>query len=61
MDKSKDISSDEELLPCPFCGGKAEIEQNARNGYYLKCTSCVHGIKQKTIHHSLDWLRKKND
>lgn len=49
----------QELLPCPFCGGKASIEQNARNGYKLKCTSCVVGITQKTIHQSMEWLKDR--
>lgn len=49
---------DKELLPCPFCGGKAEIKQNARNGYKLKCTSCVVGITQKTLRNSMEWLEE---
>lgn len=28
-----------ELLPCPFCGGKAIVVLNARNKYTVKCTN----------------------
>jgi len=28
------------LKPCPFCGGKANIEPNGRNTYLLDCLSC---------------------
>ena len=33
----------EELLPCPFCGGKAEIKENTEMGgrqYQVLCTNC---------------------
>lgn len=49
----------QELLPCPFCGGEAEIKQIARNGLRIKCRSCVVGKTQKVIKHSLEWLREK--
>lgn len=52
-------NNQQELKPCPFCGGEAEIEQNARNGYKLKCKSCLIGYTQKTIKFSLDWLKGK--
>jgi len=40
---SKDsLSSRAELLPCPFCGGKAEIEQEGspRRSTSYACTDC---------------------
>jgi hypothetical protein len=49
----------EELKPCPFCGGEAEIKQNCRNGFKLKCKKCTIGYAQKTLHFSLDWLEAK--
>lgn len=48
-----------ELLPCPCCGGKATIEQNCRNGYKLKCTSCLVMLIQKTKRLGMDWLKEK--
>lgn len=47
-----------ELKPCPFCGGKATIEQNKSNGYKLKCTSCLMGVTQKVLRNSMEWLKE---
>jgi hypothetical protein len=30
----------EELLPCPFCGGKVERQQPRFNLAYAQCTEC---------------------
>lgn len=27
----------EELKPCPFCGGKAEIKSSADNDFWVEC------------------------
>lgn len=34
-----------DLLPCPFCGGKAEYQQfaNPKNNYCVRCTVCFCG------------------
>lgn len=38
-----------ELLPCPFCGGEAEMSYYAKEGspdiagYYVECTTCSAG------------------
>lgn len=29
-----------ELLPCPFCGGKAEIQRNCYEQYFVVCKNC---------------------
>ncbi len=29
-----------ELLPCPFCGGSAEMRDNGIGDYYVKCFVC---------------------
>ena len=30
----------EELVPCPFCGGKAEAGHGPSNGFYAGCDPC---------------------
>jgi len=35
------ITDENKLLPCPFCGGKAEIKQTGRLKLKLRCTSCL--------------------
>ncbi len=47
------------LLPCPFCGGDAEIKQISNNGIQVRCKHCLIGLKQKILRHSLDWLKDK--
>lgn len=29
-----------ELLPCPFCGGKAVFDGNGFGDYYARCVAC---------------------
>ena len=31
----------EELKPCPFCGGKAEVLTDENEEYYVSCTECT--------------------
>lgn len=38
---------DENLKPCPFCGGEGEIEYEYVDGYYQKYYSWVHVVCQK--------------
>jgi hypothetical protein len=53
------ISNVSDLLPCPFCGGEAEIKQTGKMKLTLKCKSCVIGITQKTLKFDLEWLEGK--
>ena len=59
MKHPTEVETNTELLPCPFCGGTAEIEPYKRNGYKLKCLNCTIQYRQLTIHKSLEWLRAK--
>lgn len=48
----KVVSKEEEtlipdLLPCPFCGGEAIVEEYGRSVFLAKCTSC--GIKLPNV------------
>lgn len=45
-----------EMLPCPFCGGKAEIAQTGKNELTAYCTVCKVGFINKVLRYSLDWL-----
>lgn len=38
-----------ELKPCPFCGGKAEMEDVGRL-YFVRCRRC--GVNQDHLYHS---------
>ena len=38
---------DENLKPCPFCGGEGELEYEEVNGVYQKYYSWVHVVCQK--------------
>jgi len=51
--------SNRELLPCPFCGGEAELNQTGRQQLTIKCKSCQIKRVQKTLHFSLEWLEEK--
>lgn len=46
------------LLDCPFCGGRPIIKQTSKNGMQVRCTSCLMGIKQKTLRFNIAWLEK---
>lgn len=47
------------LLPCPFCGGTPQEDQIGRNGWQIKCASCVILYKQKTLRYDIVWLRER--
>jgi predicted RNA-binding Zn-ribbon protein involved in translation (DUF1610 family) len=55
------------LLPCPFCGGEAEIERYGTGRYstIYRCTECSCSLETgETFHHGRDWNRRhtsKND
>ena len=44
--------TDEALLPCPFCGGAAEIKRSLWRGAKVACTKCTE---------SIDWLGQVMD
>ena len=53
---------DYELKPCPFCGGKAEIQvMPFHEGFFVKCRGC--GIEQKLYRYrrtaTIAWNRRK--
>lgn len=41
------LEAEEELLPCPFCGGDAEIESipSFRNSNFVRCKICLSSIR----------------
>ena len=49
----------EELLPCPFCGGYAEITPYKKNGLKIKCTRCLIEKRQRVRRYSLEWLEEQ--
>ena len=46
----------DELKPCPFCGGEAEIKRTGKLQITIQCKSCVVKKVQKVKRRSLDWL-----
>ncbi len=54
---------DEKLLPCPFCGGKAEIYAQAWNKYSVICAKCFcvkgsYGTEEKAIE---EWNKRVSE
>lgn len=55
------------LLPCPFCGGEAEIERYGTGRYstIYRCTECSCSLETgETFHHGKRWndrFQPKND
>lgn len=45
----------EELKPCPFCGAEPKMIQ-IKNGFMIKCPSCLIQKRQKVLRLSLEWL-----
>lgn len=45
-----------ELLPCPFCGGQAELKQTRKNQMTIKCKNCPSKMVQGVVRYSLEWL-----
>lgn len=39
----------EELKPCPFCGGDAELETNSYGRYYVECSNYYCKIRPSTF------------
>ena len=58
------VSEKGELLPCPFCGGKAELHSFSSlfaNSLYVRCERCwaktmFYGEKEKIIR---EWNRRR--
>lgn len=48
-----------ELLPCPFCGSKAELKQTGKLKIRVRCVNCLIGIENKVIRFSIEWLEEK--
>lgn len=48
-----------EILPCPFCGNEAEIEQTGPKKMRIRCKACLIGIEQKVLRYTLEWLKGK--
>lgn len=59
MDVQPALQQADVLRSCPFCGGEAQLKRYARNGWEVRCRKCLIGLKQKTIRHTLDWLKQK--
>ena len=55
----KNISRD--LLPCPFCGGKASLYEDYTGHWLVQCDSCgISTLKKGSIEAViLDWNRRK--
>jgi hypothetical protein len=58
--KHKDMTNETnvELLPCPFCGGEAELKQKGQNEITIKCKSCLVSRTQQVLQRSIEWLRR---
>ena len=46
------------LLPCPFCGGEAEMRESSTHDFYAKCAGC--GASTRRNHENrngavIDW------
>lgn len=45
------------LLPCPFCGSQAEIDQTGKNSMRIRCKLCHIGLEQKVLKLDMGWLK----
>lgn len=41
---------DETLLPCPFCGGEAELVRNSSGSYFVRCADRQCAAKTRLFH-----------
>lgn len=48
-----------QLKPCPFCGGDPVLKQYREDGLEIKCSSCYSGRQQRWMYKGRDWLEVK--
>lgn len=48
----------EELRPCPFCGGEAEIVRNSSGSYFARCTNRQCAAKTRLYHENENGARQ---
>lgn len=46
------------LLPCPFCGGEAQLKQTGSKQITIRCKSCPAKMVQKVLRYSVEWLEE---
>jgi len=51
--------SEDQLLPCPFCGGEPEIKRTGKFRLKIRCKKCFMGLEQATLRLGLDWLKNQ--
>lgn len=49
----------QDLKPCPFCGGEAELKQTGQKRLTIKCNNCKISRSQSVNRFSLNWLEEK--
>lgn len=54
-----DLYRTEGIPPCPFCGGKAIMEQPGRAHLKIRCVDCPAVMGQKTRRLGLEWLENE--
>lgn len=47
---------DKKLLPCPFCGGKAELENTWTAHYWVECKGCGAQMSDMALNRNADDL-----
>lgn len=48
---------DETLLPCPFCGGEAELVRNSSGSYFVRCADRQCSAKTRLFHENENGAR----
>lgn len=56
------MTNNQELKPCPFCGGKAKINKEARHLYEVECQNCYANVYDDTAEGAVEyWNRRTNN